>query len=208
MNSEQKLSPSIASLEVLSDRVSRLSDREDSRERRGRTHRVINTVIVMLVAMAAAVSYVKAPEIVVEVKYQSEIAQIVNDEGLRLTVYNDSLGHKTIGFGHLVLPGENFTRITPQQALDLLRGDYATARASVEKRYPWASGDVKLVLINMTYQLGPDRLSKFSKALSNLEKGDYDAAAAEFLDSRWASQAPNRANRIAGRILQLSSSWW
>ena len=33
-------------------------------------------------------------------------------EGLRLKVYKDSLGKKTIGYGHLIKIGENYTTIT------------------------------------------------------------------------------------------------
>ena len=177
-------------------------------ESKQKLHRIFNTFLMLVIAAVVAVLVIKGPQYIETEEYNSEIAQIINDEGLRLNVYRDSLGHATIGFGHLVVKGEELGRITPHEAIELLRVDYDNARSSVESRYPWASGDVKLVLINMTYQLGPSRLAKFEKALMAMQLGDYDMAAAELLDSVWATQAPNRANRIAGRILQLDNSFW
>lgn len=44
-------------------------------------------------------------------------------EGCVLTVYKDIAGLPTIGIGHLIKNGENFTSITKEQALDLLGSD-------------------------------------------------------------------------------------
>jgi GH24 family phage-related lysozyme (muramidase) len=181
---------------------------EAAKEAKAKRHRLINTVLMFGVLAIAIVAYFKVPEYMDNQEYNSEIAQIMNDESLRLNVYNDSLGNATVGFGHLVLPGESFDKITSHEAIAMLRRDYDVAKQSVESKYKWATGDVKLVLINMTYQMGPSRLAKFEKALMALQIGDYDLAAAELLDSVWASQAPNRAIRIAGRILQLDNSFW
>lgn len=41
---------------------------------------------------------------------------IIEFEGLRLEPYRDSAGYWTIGIGHLVRPGEHFTKITAEQA--------------------------------------------------------------------------------------------
>ena len=38
---------------------------------------------------------------------------------------------------------------------------------------------------------------KFKKAISNMIDTDWKGAATEMLDSRWAKQTPNRANRLA-----------
>lgn len=135
---------------------------------------------------------------------RSELAQIVKDEGYRSKPYKDSRGLWTIGFGHLIKKGENFKTLSSHDAVQLLRKDYSEAKLSVEKRYLWAKGDVKLVLINMTYQMGSSRLKKFVKTMQYLEKKDYDNAAGEMLNSLWANQTPLRASRLAGRIMQLN----
>jgi lysozyme len=192
----------------LHDKLESVEKVEAAKEAKAKRHRLINTVLMFGVLAIAIVAYFKVPEYMDNQEYNSEIAQIMNDESLRLNVYNDSLGNATVGFGHLVLPGESFDKITSHEAIAMLRRDYDVAKQSVESKYKWATGDVKLVLINMTYQMGPSRLAKFEKALMALQIGDYDLAAAELLDSVWASQAPNRAIRIAGRILQLDNSFW
>tara|TARA_R110001592_G_C13193009_1_gene753663 strand:+ start:2943 stop:3527 length:585 start_codon:yes stop_codon:yes gene_type:complete len=138
---------------------------------------------------------------------REEIAQIFNDESLRLCQYKDSLGNATIGVGHLVLEKDNLpTCITSHKAIELLVKDYRYAKANVEKRYPWAEGEVKLILINMTFQLGENRFSKFTQTLEYLEEKEYQKAAGEVLDSVMYKQAPKRLERHSARILSLSNT--
>lgn len=138
---------------------------------------------------------------------REEISQIFNDEGLRLCQYKDSLGNATIGVGHLVLERDNLPRcITSHKAIELLVKDYRYAKANVEKRYPWAEGEAKLILINMTFQLGENRLSKFTQTLKYLEEKEYQKAAGEVLDSVMYKQAPKRLERHSARILSLSNT--
>ncbi len=134
----------------------------------------------------------------------SEISQLMVDEGFRKCVYKDSLELRTIGFGHLMLPTDKFKCLTYRQAVELLRKDYDYAANSVDSHYPWAYGEVRLVLINMTYQMGQTGVSKFKKTLANLQDEVYDEAAVELLESRWARQTEHRALRLAGRIMSIS----
>ena len=143
-------------------------------------------------------------ELSTEQHITSEISQLMIDEGFRKCVYDDSRGLATIGFGHLMLPTDNYKCITYRQAVELLRSDYDYASNSVDTRYSWASGEVRLVLINMTYQMGQSGVSKFKKTLTHLQDEIYDEAAIELLDSRWSSQTQDRALRLAGRIMSIS----
>ena len=137
---------------------------------------------------------------------QQEISQLVADEGYRRCPYSDSLGITTVGFGHMSLPSDVTTGcLTPSEAIGLLRDDYNNAKLSVEKRYPWADGEVKLVIVNMTFQMGANGVSKFKNMLAALKDEDYDRAAAEMLDSKWASQTESRAVKLSGRILNLGN---
>lgn len=145
----------------------------------------------------------KFAELTYEEHKTSEIAQLVQDEGYKQCIYDDSRGFKTIGFGHLMLPTDNFKCISPKQAVQLLMQDYAKAEASVDSIYYWASGEVRLVLINMTYQMGTTGVSRFKKSLECMQDEEYTCAAVELLDSRWAAQTPSRASRLAGRILAI-----
>lgn len=136
---------------------------------------------------------------------KEEIAQIFNDESLRLCQYKDSIGHATIGVGHLVLESDNLDKcITTHKAIELLVKDYRYAKANVERRYPWAEDEVKLILINMTFQLGENRLAKFEKTLGYLKNKEYQLAAGEVLDSTMYRQAPRRLERHAARILAIT----
>lgn len=64
---------------------------------------------------------------------------IARHEGVRLSLYNDSAGHCTIGVGHLVHKGncdgtepEKFTKgLTKDEAMDLFRNDLQTYEAAV-----------------------------------------------------------------------------
>jgi len=138
---------------------------------------------------------------------KEETSQIFNDESLRLCQYKDSLGNATIGVGHLVLERDNLPQcITSHQAIELLMKDYRYAKENVEKRYPWAEGEGKLILVNMTFQLGENRLAKFQQTLLHLKNKEYQLAAGEVLDSALYKQTPKRIERHAARILSLSKT--
>ena len=65
---------------------------------------------------------------------------------------------------------------------------------------PWVEESnqvVQMVIINMCYQMGVSGVMKFKKALAAMKNGEWDIAATELLDSRWAKQTPNRANELA-----------
>jgi lysozyme len=53
------------------------------------------------------------------------------------------------------------------------------------------------VLIDMAYNLGIAGLKKFRRMLAALERRDYEEAAKELLDSRYADQVKGRAVRNA-----------
>lgn len=194
--------------------MEKLSKKEyEDAERSQTVHRTINSllsVIVLILGYFFLQSQLKPlyedlSGITEQRVEREEIAQIFNDESLRLCQYKDSLGNATIGIGHLVLEKENLPRcITSHKAIELLVKDYRYAKANVEKRYPWAEGETKLILINMTFQLGENRLAKFDQTLKYLEGGDYQLAAGEVLDSVLYKQSPRRLERHAARILAMS----
>lgn len=139
--------------------------------------------------------------------------QIINDEGLQLTVYKDSLGKDTIGCGHLManpLPGavqsylnENGC-ITQDMAFDMLDEDIEHARSILLIRLPWIGSlnEVRQdVLIEMVYQLGINGVMAFKKMLNALQEGNFDLASFEMLNSYWHFQTPQRCERLANVIL-------
>lgn len=114
---------------------------------------------------------------------ENGLALIKQFEGIRLKPYTDVGGKLTIGYGHLVKPGEFYTQMTEQQAHELLREDVLVAEAYV-KRYV----QVKLnhnqfaALVSLVYNIGPGNF-KSSTLLEHLNDGNYRKAGKEFL--RW-----------------------
>ena len=54
----------------------------------------------------------------------------------------------------------------------------------------------------MSFNLGITRLLKFKKFLTALEVKNWDNAAVEMMDSRWAKQVGPRAVRLKDRVLK------
>ena len=70
---------------------------------------------------------------------------------------------------------------------------------------PWwrdLPSDLILVMANMSFNLGINRLMKFKNFLSAMQNNDWDKAAVEMLDSRWAIQVGPRAIRLKDRVLK------
>lgn len=184
-------------------------EQKQKRIKRQTIWRSFNTLIASAALFLTISATVVVPDMVEEKGHEAEIAQLLQDESIRYKVYKDSLGKATIGVGHLMKPTDTFTELTPHEALELFRKDYNIARESVERNYPWATGSVKRVLINMTFQMGTKGVSNFKGTLAAMEAGNYQLAAAEMLDSAWSKrQTRNRSVRLAGRILELESTWW
>ena len=121
---------------------------------------------------------------------------LVHDEGERLKPYRCTAGKLTIGVGRNL----DDRGITSAESRYLLRTDIAVVLADLDRHLPWwrkLSERRQRALANMCFQRGIGRLSGFKKALAALERGDYDEAAREALDSAWARQTPARAQRFA-----------
>ena len=52
----------------------------------------------------------------------------------------------------------------------------------------------------MSYQMGVNGVSKFRKMITNMKDENWSKAADEMLDSLWARQTSNRANRLAAIV--------
>ena len=93
-------------------------------------------------------------------------------EGLSLTVYQDVAGNDTIGYGHLITAGEDFSAgINEQQAADLLRQDAGWAISAVQDLVKVAvSQDQFDALVSFVFNVGKANFAK-SSLLSNLNSG-------------------------------------
>ena len=56
----------------------------------------------------------------------------------------------------------------------------------------------------MCFNMGEPRLSGFKKFIAGVNSGNWNTAAIEMMDSRWARQVGDRAIRLKNRILTLA----
>jgi lysozyme len=123
---------------------------------------------------------------------------IRSHEGLSLNPYKDSEGFLTIGYGHCL----DRKQITIDVAELILKHDVDDAILRACK-YPWfdkLSNVRKVAIIDMCFNLGSvDAFPRFQTAL---EKGDWQEAHDEMLDSLWAKQVGYRSNNLALMILR------
>lgn len=132
--------------------------------------------------------------------------QIIKDrikkhEGYRDTIYLDSLGFKTIGYGHLVvedgfIPGVQYSK---KELEEVFENDFAIAVKDADKLVGKLdlADDAIGVVIEMCFQLGFPKVSKFKFFLSALKKHDYKTAATEMIMSNWYEQTKKRCEELS-----------
>jgi lysozyme len=138
-------------------------------------------------------------------------------EGHKNHVYLDSVGKKTIGIGfNLTRPdaptiiksiGADYNKVingqqdlTDDQIKTLFQINVKTAYNDAKKFLPQFDGlprNVKLAVLDMSFNLGYTRLSKFNITKQHITDGNYKKAGEEILNSKWASQVKSRANNLA-----------
>lgn len=130
---------------------------------------------------------------------QRLLDQLLRHEGYRQHPYKDSVGILTIGIGRNL----EDVGISEDEAKYLLRNDVREARDMCRSSFPWFSDLDKVrqdAIVNMCFNLGITRLKGFKNMLSAMEAKDYNEAAHEALDSKWAFQVGKRAQDIAHMI--------
>ena len=137
--------------------------------------------------------------------------QLKIDEGIVCEIYLDHLGYKTFGVGHLVResdPEWNYDvgePVSVERVVECFESDLDVAVSECVALYGadvWEGfpGEVQEILVNMMFNLGRPRLSKFKKMNAHLIDGEWSAAAIEGRDSMWHKQVGNRAERLMTRL--------
>ena len=142
--------------------------------------------------------------------------QLRRDEGVRDTPYLCSAGAWTIGVGWNVtangLPAHaahdllSHGKIFDEDIARLLNRGIEIARKDAKDFMGWKPGLPGLnlarmdALTNMAFNLGRNRLFQFKRMREALQNADWDRAADEALDSRWAMQVGERAVRIVSTL--------
>ena len=127
------------------------------------------------------------------------IQYLMVDEGFRSKPYKDTVGKLTIGYGRNL----EDRGITEREAYKLLKNDAYEVMTQLDKVFPWWStltASRQCAVANMGFNLGIKGLLKFKRMLKALEEKKYHTAAEEALDSKWAKQVGDRAERIANII--------
>lgn len=114
-------------------------------------------------------------------------------EGIRLEKYQDAVGKWTIGYGHLILPHEQFELpITQEEANLLLEHDLVKTEAGVHSYVNVSLNQNQFdALVSFAFNVGITNLRN-STLLRTLNQGDYIAAADQFL--RW--------NKAGGHVFE------
>lgn len=125
-------------------------------------------------------------------------AELERDEGNRLKPYRCSSDKMTIGVGRNL----DDVGITADEARFLLRNDIARVQLELET-LPWFPnlvGARRRAIMNLCFNVGLPSLLGFRKMISAIEADDWDTAANELLDSRYAQQVGARAGRLAAML--------
>lgn len=137
------------------------------------------------------------------------VKQLVYDEGLVPYIYQDSLGHATLGIGHLIRAqdkefGEPIgSPVSMEVIYEYFIEDLYNSIDDAKKLYPnWRHlpSEVQEILVNMMFNLGIAKLNRFFKMNTAIARYDFKEASKEGIDSLWYSQVKHRAERLMTRM--------
>ena len=145
---------------------------------------------------------------------QRVFEQLKIDEGVVYEIYLDHLGYPTLGVGHLIVEGDLEhgmsvgTPISEERVSKLFSVDLQTAINECEILYDdWSTfpEEVQEILVNMMFNCGRTRLSKFKNMNKALEERDWIGASEEMVDSLWYRQVGARAERLVERMANVKT---
>jgi GH24 family phage-related lysozyme (muramidase) len=140
--------------------------------------------------------------------------EIAADEGVKYEIYRDHIGYKTLGIGHLCIAGVDAeydlavgTPVSVERVNELFDKDIKRTIADckiVHDDFDGLPDEVQKILANMCFQMGLGRFMKFHNTHDLVKKRFWDGVSQEMLDSRWAEQTPERAQRLSKRMAALA----
>ena len=127
-------------------------------------------------------------------------SKIKAEEGLEYKVYTCESGYASVGVGrNLETKGLKLAEIEY-----MFDNDIDDVFVELDRELPhwkYEPFNVRMVLCDMCFNMGIKGLLGFKLFLEAIEDVDYETAAEELLDSKYATQVPNRAKRNAQLIL-------
>ena len=139
---------------------------------------------------------------------------IAFEEGFMSKPYLCSEGFVTVGLGTKLhrskgMNPEDFPiRVSRRMAEEWLSTevDIKHNKLSYKITYGGLDHDRRAIILSMAYQMGTSGVLGFKNMWNYISNGAYHLAAEEMLDSKWARQTPERAERHArvmrGEILE------
>lgn len=167
-----------------------------------------------------------------EKKYDSsmpstnEILEFIKrNEGYSRKAYKDTMGKMTIGVGF------NLDKPSSRKAIESMGLNYDDVRnkgkaltdSQINKlfidevnvavkdarvfvnNFDLLAKDVKMILIDMSYNMGLSKLSTFVKFKEALERKDFNKAAKEMKNSKWYSHVKSRGVRLVNMMSNIAS---
>jgi len=121
--------------------------------------------------------------------------QLERHEGLRLKPYRDTVGKLTVGYGRNL----DDVGISHDEADFMLDNDIDQVEVQLKTvdEYQALSPLRQTVIANMAFNLGFAGLMEFQNMWSAIGRQDWERAADEMLNSRWAGQVGSRAVELS-----------
>ena len=142
-----------------------------------------------------------------------DIISLLNrEEGYSEKPYYCSAGYPTIGIGKRIGPkgaplsqyqftvSKQLAAVWLSEELQQKVADMS-AHANITAAMVACNDARKAILISMAYQMGADGLAKFTNTLKAISEKRWSDAKSGMMNSAWAKQTPNRANRHATQML-------
>lgn len=126
---------------------------------------------------------------------------LIRHEGLKLLPYKCTAGKLTLGVGRNI----EDRGISKETAMQMLDEDIEICLNELMERlnyFETLPTEVQETLVNLCFNMGISRLMKFQLMLGAIEAGQYELAAKELLDSRYARQVGKRAEELADILRQ------
>lgn len=141
--------------------------------------------------------------------------QLMIDEGVEYKIYQDHLGYLTFGIGHLIQDSDiesgqsAGSPVSEERVREVFDRDLDLAINECSALYGKGTfeclpGEVQEILVNMMFNMGRTRLSKFKKFNAAIADKDWATAAIEGRDSLWYRQVTNRAERLMVRLENIA----
>jgi lysozyme len=124
--------------------------------------------------------------------------QLRRHEGFRSKPYQDTVGVWTVGWGHNLTAGG----LSRAACTVIFYEDLEVAKKAASGLTGWGGCNAarQNVLVNMAFNLGGSRLARFKNMLAAIERKDFETAAREMLQSKWAEQVGSRAKELAEQM--------